>query len=112
MAELNLTDVLPGATQDADSITIPKAALHPSLGSDPDHKAEPIIAAFVWALLESGSFPDSGLEVASDQSISFVPSENQILRDFDTEQDYLYREVRVRLREPYNPTNFDAGVYG
>ena len=112
MSELNLTDVFPNATQTADSITIPKADLHPTLGSDPDHKAEPIIAALLWALVESGNFPDQGLEVVSPQSISFVQEENQVFRDFDTEQDFLYRAVRVRLREPYNPTSFDASVYG
>ena len=112
MAELTITDVFPNATQTADSITIPKGDLHPSLGSNPDHKAEPIIAALLWQLKVSELFPDSGFDVVSDQSISIVPNENQIFSDFDTEQEFLFRELRFRFREPYTPDVFDASIYG
>ncbi|MEM1425124.1 MAG: hypothetical protein AAGF75_01020 [Cyanobacteria bacterium P01_H01_bin.130] len=112
MSELLITDVFPGATQTADSITIPKADLHPSLGSDPNHTAEPILAALLWQLKDSEIFPDSGFDVVSPQSLSIVPNENQIQSDFDTEQEFLFRELRFRFREPYIADGFDASVYG
>ncbi|MEM1426721.1 MAG: hypothetical protein AAGF75_09235 [Cyanobacteria bacterium P01_H01_bin.130] len=111
MTELLITDLFPGATQDEDSITIPKADLHPSLGTSSDHKAEPIIAAMLWQLYQLALFPDSGFDVVSDQSISIVPDEDNIATDFDTETVYLFRQLRFRLREPYNPAVFSAANY-
>ena len=112
MAELTVTDVFPNATQTATSITIPYSDLHPSLVAGPDLKAEPIIAALIWQLKESGLFPDSGLDVVSDQSISVILGQNLVNTDFDTGQEYFFRELQFRLREPYSPTTFNASIYG
>jgi len=77
-----------------------------------DHRLEPVLASLLWGLYERQLFPDSGFDTTSAQSISIISETETIEDDFDTGEKYLFRELRIRFREPYEPSEFRASVYG
>ena len=90
---------------------LPKIDLHPSLEPSADNTAETLLAGLLWQLYALGIFPDSGFDVLSDQSLSILAGEETIATDFDTGEKFLFRELRIRLREPYEVPGFSAGNY-
>ena len=111
MSELTLIGLIPGATQTADEVTIPKAAFHPSFTAAADNTGESIWAGLIWQVHESGVLSESALEENAERNVAIVEDDPRIETDLDTGQQYLYRSLQITFREPYSPQTFNASLY-
>lgn len=111
MAELNLAELFPGATQTSTTITIPKSAL-PTLTALAENRAEALFAAMVIRANEV--FTTTARDADPTRSISVERDSPRIDRVFSStgeESNYLVRTLSVNFYEPYTDTPWDADNY-
>lgn len=111
MAEVTLTELFPGASQDSTMVMIPKSAL-PTLTAMAENRAEGILAAIV--IRANTVFTTTARETDPDRSVTVERDTPRIDRVFSAtgdETNYLVRTLNVNFYEPFVDTPWDADNY-
>jgi hypothetical protein len=118
MAEITLTELFPGATQDLTTITIPKSAF---TGLTPlaVNKGDQILAAIlirsltVYPLTKRGGNPTATPPVAADLAVSITVELGQrsIATDFETGTEYQEQGITARLYKLLPSSTLDPDDY-
>ncbi len=111
MAEVTLSELFPGASQDSTMVTIPKSAL-PTLTALADNRAESLLAAIVIRANEI--FTTTARDADPTQSITVerdTPRIDRVFSSTGTESNFLVRTLSVNFYEPYTETPWDADSY-